>query len=91
MLGSSRRAGLHIVDQRLEAQTLSRRNNYRYLGNKNSMEVHDLDNEDTSRAGCQIDEIFGAGHAVRFEPDTLARAHALGYDNCAKCLAGSTR
>ncbi len=70
---------------------MTRRDSYRYLGNKNSMEVHDLDNEDTSANGCQIDEIIKAGHAVTFKPDTLEQARLLGYDPCAKCLAGSRR
>lgn len=70
---------------------MARRNSYRYLGNKNTKEVHDLDNEDTSPSGCQINEIFQAGHAVRFTPDTLEEAHRLGYDNCGKCLPGSRR
>lgn len=70
---------------------MARRNNYRYLGNKNKMEVHDLDNEDTSANGCQIDEIIRAGHDVRFNPDTLEEAHRQGYDNGAKCLGGSRR
>jgi hypothetical protein len=70
---------------------MARRDSYRYLGNKNKMEVHDLDNEDTSANGCQIDEIIRAGHAVRFNPDTLEEAHRQGYDNCAKCLGGSRR
>jgi hypothetical protein len=70
---------------------MTRRNSYRYLGNKNTMEVHDLDNEDTSEGGCQIDEILAAGHGVTFNPDTLATAHSHGYDNCAKCLSGSQR
>ncbi len=70
---------------------MARRNSYRYLGNKNTKEVHDLDNEDTSLSGCQIDEIFRAGHAVTFNPDALATAHSQGYDNCAKCLGGSAR
>lgn len=63
----------------------------RYLGNKNKKEVHDLDGEDTSASGCQIDEIIRAGNAVTFYPDTLAEAHSQGYDNCAKCLGGSLR
>jgi len=63
----------------------------RYLGNSNKMEVHDLDQEDTSDSGCQIDEIIRAGHAVTFNPDTLEKARALGYDNCAKCLGDSLR
>ena len=62
-----------------------------YLGNVNKMEVHDLDKEDTSAGGCQIDEIIAAGHAVTFNPDTKERAHDLGYDNCAKCLGDSLR
>jgi hypothetical protein len=70
---------------------MARRNSYRFLGNSNSTEVHDLDKEDTSANGCQINEIFAAGHAVKFVPDTLAQAHSEGYDNCAKCIGGSTR
>ena len=60
----------------------------RFLGNTNTTEVHDLQNENTN---CQIDEIITAGHAVRFEPDTKAQAHKEGYDNCHWCIGGSTR
>lgn len=55
------------------------------------MEVHDLDNEDTSPNGCQIDEIIRAGHAVVFTPDRLERGHELGYDNGHYCIGGSRR
>lgn len=61
----------------------------RYLGNTSSNEVHDLDKEDTSENGCQIDEIIAAGHDTPF--DTLSAAHEAGYDNCDKCLGDSTR
>ena len=61
----------------------------RYLGNTHKEEVHDLDQEDTSRGGCQIDEIIEAGHDVPYT--SLSDAHAAGYDNCAKCLGGSLR
>jgi len=61
----------------------------RYLGNTSSKEVHDLDNENTSESGCQIDEIIAAGHDTPF--DSLSEAHNAGYDNCDKCLEGSTR
>ncbi len=64
-------------------------NGERYLGNTDHLEVHDLHNEDTAPNGCQIDEIIAAGHDTPF--DTLADAHAAGYDNCAKCLRGSMR
>jgi hypothetical protein len=70
---------------------MTRRNSYRYLGNTNKMQVHDLDNEDTSPSGCQIDEIIRAGHAVRFTPDTLETAHRDGYRDCDKCLPSSWR
>jgi hypothetical protein len=63
----------------------------RYLGNRNKKEVHDLDQEDVSASGCQIDEFIRAEHAVTFYPDTLGEAHMRGYDNCAKCLGGSLR
>lgn len=58
----------------------------RYLGNTNTMEVHDLDNE-TSQ--CQIEEIIEAGHAVPFK--TLEAAKAADYDNCDWCLGDSKR
>jgi hypothetical protein len=61
-------------------------NGERYCGNKSKKEVHDLDNEKTN---CQIDEIIKAGNDKPF--DTLAAAHAAGYDNCYWCLGGSTR
>jgi hypothetical protein len=64
-------------------------NGEQYLGNIAKKEVHDLDNEDTSGNGCQIDEIIASGNEVLFT--TLAAAHAAGYDNCAKCLGRSLR
>ena len=58
----------------------------RYLGNTNTMEVHDLDNEKTN---CQIDEIIAAGHDKPF--NSLTAAHNAGYDNCAYCIGNSKR
>lgn len=63
----------------------------RFLGNKNKTEVHDLTREDKNPNGCQVDEFLRAGHGVYFVPDNLQQAHTEGYDNCAKCLGGSTR
>ena len=57
----------------------------RYLGNKNKMEVHDLQNPQTN---CQIREILQP-HRVDFS--SLSQAHAAGFDNCAYCLGGSSR
>ena len=66
------------------------RGNRSYLGNDSSKEVHRLSNEDTSANGCQISELLAATHGVAFSPDTLAQAHTDGYDNCAKCIGGSS-
>lgn len=62
----------------------------RFLGNRSpvQMEVHDLLRP---KPNCQVEEILRAGHAVAFVPDTLEQAHKEGYDNCAYCIAGSTR
>jgi len=60
----------------------------KYVGNKNEMEVHDLDKETKN---CQIDEIIKARHAVIFDPDSLDEAHRRGYDNGHYCIGGSTR
>lgn len=68
-----------------------RRNNERFLGNTDKMEVHDLDNEKHGPNECQINEIIKAGHAKTFIPDTLERAHSEGFDNCAYCIGGSKR
>ena len=65
-------------------------NGKRFIGNSSpdKMEVHDLNNEDTSSNGCRIDEIK---EVVTFDPDTLEEAHSKGFDPCDKCLEGSTR
>lgn len=61
-------------------------NGERYLGNKNTTEVHDLDNENTN---CQINEIINAGNDRPF--NTQSEAKSAGYDNCAYCIGSSTR
>lgn len=70
---------------------MTRRDTHRFLGNKKSMEVHDLDNEKTGANQCQINEIIRAGNAMYFNPDTLAEAHRQGYDNCRWCIGASKR
>jgi len=58
----------------------------RFLGNTNTLEVHDTQKEETN---CQLDEIK-ADHRKWY--DTLAAAKAdRSYDNCAWCLGGSNR
>jgi hypothetical protein len=56
----------------------------RYLANKNTMEVHDLDNEKTN---CQIDKIVNRGHDQPY--NSLSEAGSAGYDKCAYCFGGS--
>jgi hypothetical protein len=60
-------------------------NGKRYIGNKNTNEVHDLDNEKTE---CRINEIK-TDHVVTFNPDTHAEAKRLGFDNCYWCIGNS--
>jgi hypothetical protein len=58
----------------------------RYLGNTNTLEVHDTQNENTN---CQLDEIL-AEHRKWY--DTLSDAKAdENYDNCAWCIGSSNR
>ena len=58
----------------------------RYLGNVNTLEVHDTQREQTR---CQLDDIKPE-HQRWY--DTLAEAKAdERYDNCAWCLGNSTR
>ena len=57
-----------------------------YLGNTNTLEVHNTSNED---ARCRLDDI-ATRHRRWY--DTLAQAKAdHAYDNCAWCIGGSTR
>jgi len=57
----------------------------RYLGNSNTMEVHDTQNQ---KVGCKLDQI-NAQHQRWF--DTHAEAQRAGFDNCAWCLGNSKR
>jgi hypothetical protein len=58
----------------------------RYLGNINTLELHDTQNE---QSNCQLDEI---SHSHRRWYDTAAEAKRdYTYDNCHWCLGGSTR
>lgn len=60
-------------------------NGNRFIGNTNSNEVHDLDNEQN---GCHIDEIKD-NHIKTFSPDTHSQAKREGFDNCAYCIGNS--
>lgn len=60
-------------------------NGKRFIGNSNTMEVHDLDNEKTS---CKID-LIKHEHIVTFSPDSLSEAKKQKFNNCDHCLGGS--
>ena len=60
-------------------------NGKRYIGNTNTNEVHDLDNEKVS---CQINSIK-LSHVKTFSPDTHPQAKREGFDNCAHCIGNS--
>jgi hypothetical protein len=58
----------------------------RYLGNTNTLEVHDTANE---RQGCELD-LIKLEHRKWY--DSLAQAKAdRPYDNCAWCIGDSHR
>lgn len=58
----------------------------RFLGNTNTLEVHDTDNE---QSNCQLDEI---AEEHRKWYDSLAEArNDKDYDNCHYCIGDSER
>lgn len=58
----------------------------RYLGNTNTLEVHDTDNES---GNCQLDEIVSE-HRRWYDTLTEAKADES-YDNCYWCIGNSKR
>lgn len=60
-------------------------NGKRFIGNTNTNEVHDLDNE---KNGCRINEIKDS-HIKTFSPDSHSEAKRQGFDNCAYCIGNS--
>jgi hypothetical protein len=58
----------------------------RFLGNTNTLEVHDTRAE---VANCQLDEILIAHR--EWYPTLAAAKAARDFDNCAWCIGGSTR
>ena len=60
---------------------------HRYLGDKRTQRVHDLDNVVDA---CEIDELMAAEQFAAFGPDTLPEARNRGYAACPHCI-GSHR
>ena len=55
---------------------------YRWLGDKRSMLVHDLD---ATTEACAIDELMASEQFASFGPDLLAEARNRGYHACRHC------
>ena len=56
----------------------------RFLGDKRSRVVHDLDE---AGEACAIDELMASERFASFGPDTLAEARNRGYRPCRRCAA----
>ena len=60
-------------------------NGKQFIGNTNTNEVHNLDNEQTS---CNIN-LIKVEHVKTFSPDTYSEAKRMRFDNCAHCIGNS--
>lgn len=60
---------------------------YRYLGDKRSLIVHDLD---ASGDACGIDELMASEQFASFGPDTIPEARNRGYKPCKHCVVVTT-
>ena len=56
---------------------------HRWLGDKRSQRVHDLDH---TVAACRLDELLASGQSASFGPDILAEARNRGYKAHAACI-----
>ena len=56
---------------------------YRYVGDKRTQRVHDLDN---ATDACEIDELMAAETFLAFGPDTLTEARNRTYRPCPHCV-----
>ena len=52
---------------------------FRYLGDKRSQRVYDLDATDDPEMAARVDEIVASERFAAFAPDTLAEARNRGY------------
>ena len=63
-------------------ERLGRFEHSRWVGDKRTQVVHDIDN---CTDAAIIDELMDAGTFLCFGPDTLAEARNRGYKRCAQC------
>ena len=57
---------------------------HRWLGDKRTMVVHDLDRA----AACGIDDLLASQRFATFGPDSAAEARNRGYRECRRCRSG---
>jgi hypothetical protein len=57
---------------------------HRWLGDKRTQRVHDLDH---SVAECHLDDLLASGQFAAFGPDLLAEARNRGYKPHSACVA----
>ena len=57
--------------------------NHRWLGDKRSMAVHDLDN---LADACAVDDLLTSEKFLAFGPDVLAEARNRGFRPCPHCV-----
>ena len=55
---------------------------HRWLGDKRTQRVHDLD---SATDACGIEELMASEQFTSFAPDTLAEARNRGYRPCPHC------
>ena len=58
---------------------------FRWLGDKRTQRVHDLDHTVTE---CHLDELLASGQFASFGPDLLAEARNRGYRPHGACVRG---
>ncbi len=57
---------------------------YRWLGDKRTQRVHDLD---AATEACAVDELMASEAFAAFGPDLLAEARNRGYAACHHCVS----
>lgn len=56
---------------------------YRYLGDKRSMTLHDLD---ATGQGCDLDELLASEQFLAISPQSVAEGRNRGFKPCRHCV-----
>jgi hypothetical protein len=63
---------------------MTRRASFRFLGDRESLILHDLDRENEEQ--CGIQELLRAGRGITFRPDSLRQGVRQGFVPCEICV-----